>query len=149
MSEFQPKPAAAPSSGPQGAPTGNKNASGHKVKAPNPEWYDKARAHFNRNMTYYGAHENYRLQKGRFYAGDSGVTVHIPKDWRKIKDPARPIVVTAPSGKTFHRNHAEARAAASLATKAINDAKGAENLKAHPLDDPRLRAALARFFRGV
>lgn len=131
-----------PASGASQARPGNDNAKGHKPKNPNPAWYDAARKQFTAGMRSVQYRESYALHKGAWYAGDTPVNVSIPRDWRKIADPARPIRVRANGDETWHRTHAEARAAASLATKQIHDAARAERLKANPLDDPRLRAAL-------
>jgi hypothetical protein len=138
-----------PATGQGQARPGNKNAEGHAPKNPNPAWYDAARKHFTAGMRSVEYRESYKLHEGAWYAGDTPVNVSMPRDWRKIGDPARPVRVRANGEETWHRNHAEARATASLATKKIHDAARAERLKANPLDDPRLRTALYRALENL
>lgn len=127
---------------------GNDNAKDHTPENPNPAWYDAARRKFTAGMRAVEYRESYKLHKGAWYAGDTAVNLYMPTDWRKIEDTTRPIAVNANGETTWHRNHAEARATASLATKKIHDAQRAERLKAHPLDDPLIRAALYRALKN-
>lgn len=130
---------------------GNDNARGRRDGEQDgpPPWYLTARRNFYGAMRIYGPRENYGYHEGKFYAGDTAVTVYMPKDWRGIKDASRPIAVSANGKTTWHHNHREARATASLGTAEIHNARSARTRRDGLAVDASLRPAMHNLFRAL
>lgn len=144
-------PASAPAASARpkgGAPTGNKNAAGHKKKAdPAPLWHQRARRYLA---------NDYKLGRFRNWGGDAkapnlhGMTVTAP-DPRKTSVPnaARPYLASYNGNQTWHASPASARAEIEAAFVRQQNAKRETRLAANPFDDPLRRAALYRGLQAL
>ncbi|MFE4078264.1 hypothetical protein [Paenarthrobacter sp. YIM B13468] len=129
------------------ARTGNSNAYGpnraKKKKSDElPEWFKSARKRYGTAMTLHQSRGHYSKHNGKYIAAEGRVSIYMPADYRKIKDPTKPIVVNTPDGAFEVRDPLTAHAFAARATAKIHDAERARRLAAAPA--PLLLSALHR-----